>query len=258
MKRAALLVQRAGLHKRMSTKILLVDDHAILRDGIKAMLQNSARFTITGEADCGAECLRLCAVSKPDIVVMDIGLPGLDGIELTVELRRRHPATKVLILSMYDDELSVYRAIQAGARGFLVKKASGCGDLMDALQTVASGGFYLAAGIAGKLYTRFQAGGANIQASSPLSERLSAREQQVVRLIAEGKTSKDMAAILHLSVQTVRSYRKSLMSKLEVHNIASLTQLALACGLVRQPELAPGVHGQRDGLPAFRIRDPIR
>jgi DNA-binding NarL/FixJ family response regulator len=242
----------------MSKKLIIVDDHAIMRDGIKAILRNSPEFTIAGEADNGADCLRLCEASKPDLVVMDIGLPDRDGIEITVELRRRYPATKVLILSMYDDEQSIFRAVQAGARGYVLKKASDSGDLRHALQTVASGGFYLSPCAADKLYGRIRAGGAEDQAESSFLERLSARERQVFRLIAEGKTSKEAAVVLQLGVQTVRSYRKTLMSKLEVHNVANLTQLALACGLVHHPGPVSETQKEPDRLPKSPKLGPIR
>jgi len=237
---------------------MLVDDHGIMRDGIKALLQRNPEFIIAGEVGSGEECLRVYNVHKPDLVVMDIGLPGLDGIDITAELKRRHPAAKVLILSMYDDDYTVFRAIQAGARGFALKRASDIGDLRDALQTVASGGFYLGSCVPDKLFGRIQASGAQNGANLPLLERLSARERQVFRLIAEGKTSKEVATFLNLTVQTIRSYRKTLMSKLEVHNVASITKLALACGLVNNPASASEDEGQGNNLPHSRRHGPIR
>jgi DNA-binding NarL/FixJ family response regulator len=234
---------------------MLVDDHAIMRDGIKAILQSSAGFTVTGEAGCGDDCLRLCAESKPDIVVMDIGLPGPDGIEVTAELRRRHPATKVLIHSMHDDGHSVFRAIQAGARGFLLKKVTGSGDLIRAVQTVASDGFYLGTGVAGSLYGQLQAGGFEDPADSPPAEQPSARERQLPLLIAEGRIPNDRAAMPFHSAPPVPGCPKPPMSEPEVRDVTSLIQLALACGLVNRSKLAPGTPGHRESLPPSRIRN---
>jgi DNA-binding NarL/FixJ family response regulator len=168
---------------------------------------------------------------------MDINLPGLNGIEATSEILRQNPSARIVILSMYDDEASVIQAIRSGARAFLLKKASDS-DLLDALRTVARGGSYLSPQVSDRLLTRIQRGNLDSAAgpSASLIESLTPREQQVMRLIAEGKTSKEVAVMLNLGVQTVRSYRKTLMKKLGVNNVAGLTQLALACGLSRAPE----------------------
>jgi DNA-binding NarL/FixJ family response regulator len=217
--------------------ILLVDDHKIMRDGLKAILRQSGDFRVVGEADSGAAAVELAASLQPHLILMDINLPGLNGIEATTEILRHNPSARIVILSMYDDEASVIQAIRSGARAFLLKKASDT-DLLDALRTVARGGSYLSPQVSDRLLTRIQRG--NIDSSSgpaaSLIDALTPREQQVMRLIAEGKTSKEVAVMLNLGVQTVRSYRKTLMKKLGVNNVAGLTQLALACGLSRAPE----------------------
>jgi two-component system response regulator DegU len=123
----------------MSFQVLLVDDHKIMRDGIKAILRHSDEFEVMGESESGAEAVQICKQKRPDVVLMDIGLPGLNGIETTVEILRHCPDMKVVILSMYDDEHSVVSAIRSGARAFVLKKASD-NDLLDALRTVAKGG----------------------------------------------------------------------------------------------------------------------
>lgn len=214
------------------TEILLVDDHKIMRDGIKAILKSSGEFHVAGEAETGPDAVQMARRLRPSIVLMDISLPELDGIEATVEILRHEPATKVIVLSMYDDENSVVRAIRSGARAFVLKTA-GDGDLLDALRTVAKGGSYLSSQVSDKLLHRIQMG--DVQTTSPGSaiNALTPREQQVMRLIAEGKSSKEVAVVLDLGVQTVRSYRKILMKKLSVTNVAELTQLALAEGLVK-------------------------
>ncbi|HRJ21237.1 MAG TPA: response regulator transcription factor [Bryobacteraceae bacterium] len=217
--------------------ILLVDDHKIMRDGLKAILRQSGDFRVVGEAGSGLDAVDLAASLQPHLILMDINLPGLNGIEATTEILRHTPSARIVILSMYDDEASVIQAIRSGARAFLLKKASDS-DLLDALRTVARGGSYLSPQVSDRLLTRIQRGHLDSAGapSGSLIDALTPREQQVMRLIAEGKTSKEVAVLLNLGVQTVRSYRKTLMKKLGVNNVAGLTQLALACGLSRAPE----------------------
>lgn len=217
--------------------ILLVDDHKIMRDGLKAILRQSGDFRVVGEAGSGADAVELAASLQPHLILMDINLPGLNGIEATTEILRHNPSARIVILSMYDDEASVIQAIRSGARAFLLKKASDT-DLLDALRTVARGGSYLSPQVSDRLLTRIQRGNIDDAAGPAASiiNALTPREQQVMRLIADGKTSKEVAVMLNLGVQTVRSYRKTLMKKLGVNNVAGLTQLALACGLSRGHE----------------------
>src|SRR6476661_8190913 len=217
----------------MPFDIVLVDDHKLVRDGVRTILERGAEFHIVGEAENGADAVQLCKKAQPDLVLMDIGLPGMNGIEATTELLRHCPRVKVVILSMYDDENSVVSAIRSGARAFVLKKASS-GELLDALRTVARGGSYLSSQVSDRLLQRIQRGDLDAHNRSPL-ESLSPRELQVLRLVAEGKTSKDIAELLDLGLQTVRSYRKTMMKKLGVNNVAGLTQLALSAGLARFP-----------------------
>lgn len=205
-----------------------------MRDGIKAILERSEEFEVTGEAENGSDALRLCKELKPELILMDIGLPGLSGIEVTTEVMRHSPRSRVVMLSMYDDEHSVVSAIRSGARGFVLKKASD-NDLVDALRTVAKGGSYLSPQVSDKLLMRIQRGDLEAKPAPTGLEDLSPRELQVLRLVAEGKTSKEIALILDLGLQTIRSYRKTMMKKLGVNNVASLTQLALAAGVTHFP-----------------------
>jgi DNA-binding NarL/FixJ family response regulator len=223
----------------MPFNIVLVDDYKLVRDGIKTILERGTEFRVVGEAENGVDAVQLCRKSQPDMVLMDIGLPGMNGIEATTELVRHCPAVKVIILSMYDDENSVVSAIRSGARAFVLKKASST-ELLDALRTVARGGSYLSSQVSDRLLTRIQRGDLQTHEHSPL-ESLSPRELQVLRLVAEGKTSKDIAVMLDLGLQTVRSYRKTMMKKLGVNNVAGLTQLALAAGLTHfeKPDANP-------------------
>ncbi|MEK7406451.1 MAG: response regulator transcription factor [Acidobacteriota bacterium] len=218
----------------MAYKILLVDDHKIFRDGLKSILSHREEFEVVGESGSGADAIRLCREVHPDLVLMDIGLPGLNGIEATAEIVRHTPESKVVILSMYDDEVSMVGAIRSGARAFVLKNTS-ADDLIDALKTVARGGFYLCPEVAGRVQARIQSGDPGPRTTASALDVLSPRELQVMRLVAEGKTSREIATMLDLGLQTVRSYRKTMMKKVGVNNIAGLTQLALASGLTRLP-----------------------
>jgi DNA-binding NarL/FixJ family response regulator len=214
----------------MPSDVLLVDDHKIMRDGIRAILSRDAEFRVVGEADNGADALLFVKQRHPDMVLMDIGLPGLNGVETTAEILRHHPSCKIVILSMYDDENSVVGAIRSGARGFVLKKVSD-NDLLEALRAVSRGGAYLSPQVSDRLLTRIQKGDLEAKAAPAALDVLSPREVQVLRMVAEGKTSKEIAVMLDLKEQTVRSYRKTMMKKLNVNNVAGLTQLALSTGL---------------------------
>ena len=216
--------------RTMPYGVLLVDSHRILREGIKAILERTAEFRVVGEAANGPQALNLCKKIHPDLVLMDIELPEMNGIEATTEIVRHCPNTKVVILTMCDDETSVASAFHSGVRAFLLKK-TGAADLLDALRTVSKGGAYLSPEVSDCFLSHIQHGGQDPQ-PKPLLNRLSPREQQVLRLVAEGKTSKDIANLLELALQTVRTYRKSLMKKVGVTNVAGLTRVALAAGLI--------------------------
>jgi DNA-binding NarL/FixJ family response regulator len=211
----------------MPFQILLVDDHRIMRDGIKAILGQSPEFEVMGEAKSGAEAVQICKKKCPDIILMDISLPGLNGIEVMREILRHAPEARVIMLSMYNDEHWVVSAIRSGARAFVMKKAS-CQDLLDALRTVGKGGSYLSPEVSDCFLHRIQSGDLESQPVASALACLSTREQQVLRLVAEGNSSKDIAVTLDLGLQTVRGYRKTMMRKLGVNNVAGLTQVAIA------------------------------
>ena len=223
----------------MPHDVLLVDYHKLMRDGIRAILERDSEFRVVGEAESGVDAVQLCKKTHPALVIMDIGLPGMNGIEATTEILRHSPQTRVLIVSVYDDENAVLSAIRSGARAFVLKRASSS-DLIDALRNVAKGGSYLSSQVSDRLLHRIQSGELQLRTSQAPVETLSPREQQVLRLIADGKTSKDIAVLLDLGEQTVRSYRKTLMKKLGVNNVAGLTQMALSAGLTQwKPDAHP-------------------
>jgi DNA-binding NarL/FixJ family response regulator len=221
----------------MPLDVLLVDDHKIMRDGIKAILGRAEDFRVVGEAETGTDAVQFVKKHKPDMVLMDIGLPGLNGVETTAEILRHHPDCRVVVLSMYDDEHSVVSAIRSGARAFILKRASDT-DLVDALRIVSRGGSYLSPQVSDRLLSRIQKGDLESKPAVAALENLAPRELQVLRLVADGKTSKEIAVILDLREHTVRSYRKTMMKKLGVNNVAGLTQLALATGLTQLPRSA--------------------
>ena len=210
--------------------VLLVDDHKILRDGIKAILELTPEFRVVAETGNGSSAVTLCGKLEPDVVLMDLQLPGINGIEATTEIVRRYARTKVIILTMNDDENSVIAAFRSGVRGFLLKKASAA-DLLDALRTVSKGGCYLSSDVSNHLLNRIRRGDLHLKELPDPIATLSPREQQVLRLIA-GCTTKDIANLLDLGLETVRTYRKTLMKKIGVTNTATLTQAAFAAGLI--------------------------
>src|SRR5258708_14902362 len=224
----------------MSYRVLIVEDHKIMRDGIKALLDRSSEFDGVGEVETGGEAIQSCTEIHPDIVLMDIGLPGLNGVDSTAELLRHCPSTRVIMLSMYDDEDSVVSSIRAGARGYVVKQASSA-ELLDALRAVARGSSYLSPHVSERLLSRIRRGEAETVSRHPLLAQLTPREFQVLGLIIAGKASKGISVILNLGAETVRSYRKTMMKKLGVNNVAGLIPVALAAGLAGNSQHgAPG------------------
>lgn len=216
----------------MPSGVLLVDDHKIMRDGLKAILARTGEFRVVGEADNGTEAVQIAKSHRPEIVLMEIGLPGLSGAETTAEILRHCPECKIAILSMYADENSVVSAIRSGARAFILKRASDS-ELLEALRVVARGGAYMSPQVSDRLLNRIQQGDLTPREAPSALDSLSPRERQVLRMVAEGKTSKEIAVMLDLRELTVRSYRKTMMKKVGVHNAAGLTHLALAAGLTQ-------------------------
>lgn len=219
----------------MPVDVLLVEDHEIVRHGLKAMLERSGDFRVVGEAGNGSEAVQFCRLSPPQVVLMDVTMPGISGIEAAAEIVRTSPQARIIFLTAKDDDHSVVEAIRAGARGFVVKRAT-FGDLLDAMRAVARGGSYLSPQVSGRLMSRFQRGDFAVGHPQPAIADLSPRELQVMRMIAAGMSSKDIASHLGIGIETVRSYRKTLMKKLGLNNVAALTQLAISAGLMTRPE----------------------
>jgi len=223
----------------VSYKVLLVDDHTLVREGIRAIIERSGDFRVVAEASTAAEAVEACTKMSPELVISNIELPDRSGIDLTRELLRENKSALVIMLSRSDDEDTVIDALRSGARGFVLKNASSA-DLMEALNTVARGGSYFSSEASERLMARIRRGDFGSRQTRPVWQKLTPRELEVLRLVSAGKSSKQIADMLHLGVETVRSYRKSMMKKIGVSNVASLVQFAISQGLTRWTQRGPG------------------
>jgi DNA-binding NarL/FixJ family response regulator len=205
-------------------EVFLADDHAVMRDGLRLLLEAQPDLRVVGEAATGREAVRLVSMRHPDVVIMDIAMADLNGVEATRQIRARAPDTQVVMLSMYSNEEHVVRSLQAGALGYVLKEAAGA-DVVDAVRAASIGRQYLSPKIAAAR------GPARREGVSPL-QSLSAREREILQLIVEGRSSAQIAAILRLSPKTVDTYRSRLMRKLGLHDLASLVRFAIQQGLI--------------------------
>jgi two-component system response regulator NreC len=219
--------------------VLVADDHAIVRAGVRMLLEAQDDIRVVGEASDGREALRLAHQLSPDVVLMDIAMPEMNGLEATRELLRRAPASKVLVLTMHGTDEYFFRLLQAGASGYLLKEAAPA-DLVAAVRAVEAGGAYLPPALARRLLGQYvrqaNAGGEERQYLARLSER----EQGVLRLVAEGLTSQEIAKRLFVSVNTVQTHRRHIMEKLNLHDRSQLVQYALRAGLLPEVGAAGG------------------
>lgn len=212
----------------MSTRnirILLVDDHAVVRQGFRMILAAQADMEIVGEAGNGREAIAKAAELHPDVVVMDVAMPELNGIEATRRLAETSPQTRVLALSMHKDSVYVREILRAGARGYLLKDSIDV-DFLTAVRAVARGEGYLSPAVSDAVLTDYRK-----HVSDPL-DLLSSREREVLQMIAEGKTNKDVAGVLNLSVYTVDAHRGRIMEKLNLHSTGELVRFAVRKGLI--------------------------
>ncbi|HST11742.1 MAG TPA: response regulator transcription factor [Terriglobales bacterium] len=206
-------------------RVLLADDHSVVRKGLRMQLQLQEQFEVVGEAADGREAVQLAEVEKPDVVIMDIAMPGLGGIEATAQIVKRNPRTGVVIFSMHADDTYLSRALAAGAKGYLLKDGEDL-DLARAVEAAADGKSFFSPAIAGLLaedYMR-QLQQRGLQDSYDL---LTEREKETLQLLAEGKSNKDVAKILNLSVYTVETHRSNIMEKLDLHTTADIILYAV-------------------------------
>ncbi len=206
-------------------RILLADDHAVVRQGFKMILDAEADMEIVGEAGNGRQAVDLAEQLRPDVVVMDVAMPELNGIEATRRLASSVPHARVIALSMHKDSVFVREILRAGARGYLLKD-SGAADLVAAIHAVASGESYLSPAVSNAVLDDYRR-----HVTNPI-DLLTSREREVLQLLAEGKTNKEIAGVLNLSVYTVEAHRGRIMEKLNVHSINELVRFALRNGLI--------------------------
>ncbi len=206
-------------------RIVLADDHVLVRQGLKSLLERE-QFQVVAEASDGQEAVRASESLHPDIVVIDISMPLLNGIEAVRELGRSCPKTKAILLTQHEEDQYIREALEAGAKGYVLKNQA-ASDLVHAIQQVSRGQFYLSPGISRAVVEAYRT-----KADSP-ADPLTGRERQVLQLIAEGKSTKDAASLLGISVKTAESHRMNLMQKLDIHETASLVRYAVRRGLVQ-------------------------
>jgi len=209
-------------------RLLLADDHRLMRAGLRALLQSLAHVQVVAEAGNGYEALELAEQHQPDIVIMDIGMEGLNGLEATARMAKLTPAPRVIVLSMHANEEYVRRALQAGATGYLLKGAEPS-ELEFAIQAVMRGETYLTPAVSKQVVQDYLQGGA--VKPDPLRD-LTPRQREVLQLIAEGQSTKEIAYKLNLSVKTVEAHRGELMNRLDIHDVAGLVRFAIRTGLV--------------------------
>jgi DNA-binding NarL/FixJ family response regulator len=206
-------------------RILLADDHAVVRQGFKMILGAQPDMEIVGEAGNGREVIELAEKLRPDVVVMDVAMPELNGIEATRRVTEAVPHTRVIALSMHKDSVYVREVLRAGARGYLLKD-SGAGDLVSAVRAIAQGEGYLSPAVSNAVLDDYRR-----HVTNPI-DLLSTREREVLQMLAEGKTNKEIAGILNLSVYTVDAHRGRIMEKLNLHSINELVRFAVRNGLI--------------------------
>jgi DNA-binding NarL/FixJ family response regulator len=213
----------------MKTRILIADDHAIVRHGVRALLGAAGDLDVVGEAADGQQAIDLAVSLEPDLIIMDIAMPGLGGLEATLEIRKRVPGAKIIVLSQYGDPEYVRRFVKAGVSGYVLKNAAGA-DLVAAVRAVMRGGMVLDPEVA---RDALQDRGTPDEAGVPDAyETLTDREKQVLKLVAEGHSNKEVAEMLGISVKTAMSHREHVMTKLGVHNRTELIRFALRAGVI--------------------------
>lgn len=211
-------------------RVLLVDDHTILRDGIKALLSLYDDIEVVGEAGDGREGIDRVHALRPDVVLMDMAMPGLGGLEATIEIRKANPDSKVLILTQHGNKEYIFPVLKAGASGYVLKKAAGT-DLVTAIRAVNRGESFLDPTVAKMLLEGYVIKGSEHDEAQEY-DRLSDRERQVLKLVAEGHSNKEIADLLCLSIKTVMGHRANVMEKLEIHNRTELIRYAIRKGLI--------------------------
>jgi DNA-binding NarL/FixJ family response regulator len=210
------------------TRILLVDDHALVRAGIRALIEGNPGIEVIAETGDGHEALRMIGELHPDLVLLDITMPAINGFEVLEQITKQFPRTRVIILTVHEGTEYAMRALRAGAAGYLLKSAAS-NELEDAISAVAKGGTYLAHEISQKTLFEY----AQVGTAQDLLASLTARQREILKLIAEGKSTKEIGSKLNISVKTVESHRAKLAEKLAIHDVAGLVRFAIRMGLIQ-------------------------
>jgi DNA-binding NarL/FixJ family response regulator len=223
----------------MALRILVADDHEVVRRGLIALLQSQPDWEICGEAGDGREAVDKTQKLKPDVVILDIGMPSLNGLEATRQILKTNPHTRVLILTLHDSDQVVREVLNAGARGFLLK-SDAARDLVAAVEALRRDKTYFTSKVAAMVlegYLKNETGAAPV--ATPTRSRLTPREREIVQLLAEGKSTKEVAVALGLSVKTAETHRSNIMRKLELHSVSDLVLYAVRNNIVHviQPSL---------------------
>ena len=209
----------------MPLKVLLADDHQVMRQGLKALLEQKG-FSVVGEAADGHEAVRLANETRPDVAVLDLSMPLLNGVDAARQIKHDLPGTKVILLTMHTDEQYILDAVRAGVSGYVLKSEAAT-DLVKAIQDVNKGLTHLSSRVSRAVVRGY------LDKTKPAADPLSPRERQVLQLVAEGKTTKEIATILGVSVKTADSHRTRIMKKLDMHGTAGLVRYAIRTGLVQ-------------------------
>jgi DNA-binding NarL/FixJ family response regulator len=213
----------------VSINVVIADDHAIVRDGLKLLLESQPDIVVTGEARNGRDAVMNAKKLRPDIIIMDIAMPELNGIEAADRILQECPSVRVIILSMHSTTEHIYRSLKAGARGYLLKESAGA-ELVAAVRAVYNGTRYLSQKISDRVVEEYLNGQVSRVPDNPV-ERLTPREREILQLVSEGKSSAEIAAAMFLSPKTIETYRSRLMQKLGVSDIPSLVKLAIRYGV---------------------------
>jgi DNA-binding NarL/FixJ family response regulator len=212
-------------------KVLLADDHTVVRQGLRALLEAEQDITVVGEAETGRQALRLALKLLPDVVVIDVAMPLLNGLEATRQILKEMPKVRVLVLSSYSDDEYVRQVTESGAAGYLLKQTA-AQDLIRAIREARSGNAYFSPAISKRLLENCREAFLKGSPAGPRTERLTSRESEVLQLVAEGKVNKQIAAELCISIKTVEKHRQQTMNKLNIHDVASLTRYAISKGII--------------------------
>jgi DNA-binding NarL/FixJ family response regulator len=213
-------------------RVLIAEDHKILREGLRALLASEGNIEVIAEVDNGIDALHQCVEQRPDVVIMDLSMPGSNGTEAIRNIKRRFPEIRVVVLTAHKVDEYVHAALEAGAEAYVLKDDSHS-ELLVAMRSVLTGDIFLSPSICGSVVRGYLQGGAKPSARSPF-DRLTHREREVIKLVAEGYRNREIAEVMCLSTKTVEKHRANLMKKLSLHNATALTAFAFEHGLIQR------------------------